>query len=259
MRLKGKVAVITGGGAGIGEASAILFSREGARVVVADNNKKNGEETVKRIIKNGGEAIFVKADVSRLKEVKEIFKVTKKKYGSLHILYNNAGIYLRGKSDRSDGPVAKIEEKVWDKIIEVNLKGTFLCSKYAIPLIIKSGGGAVINTSSSAGVMGKPKSSAYSAAKGGIIALTRSMAVAYASRKVRVNCIVPCAVVTPMLKETSLKTPGFDKKKFFSDKTPLGRFGKPEEIANLALFLASDEASYLVGGLFVADGGITIS
>lgn len=254
MRLKNKVAVITGAGGGIGQAASFLFSREGARVIVVDNNAEKGKETVSRIIKEGGNAIFVKADVSKRDEVKEIFKITRKEYGALHILYNNAAIFLR----KDDGPVTEITEETWDRVLDVNLKGVFLCCKYGIPEIIRSGGGAVINTSSSAGVIGVPQCDAYTATKGAIIALTRSLAVEYAPEKVRVNCIVPCAVETPMLNESSREDPGFDEAKFLST-TPVRRYGKPEEIANMALFLASDDASYCIGGIFVLDGGVTIS
>ena len=254
MRLKGKVAVITGAGGGIGQASAFLFAREGARVVVVDNNTEKGKDTLSKIIKNGGKAIFVKGDISRATEVKEIFKIAIEKYSALHILYNNAAVFLA----RTDGPVTEISEETWDRILDVNLKGTFLCCKYGIPEIIKSGGGSVINTSSSAGIIGVPGCDAYTATKGGIISLTRSMAVEYAPKKVRVNCIVPCAVDTSMLDESDRKNPNFDEKKFLSS-TPARRFGRPEEIANMALFLASDESSYAIGGIFVADGGVTIA
>jgi len=249
-----KVAVITGGGGGIGRASAFLFANEGARVVVVDNKCVNGRDVVHTIVVNGGDAIFVEADVSKAEDVKRIFEVTKEKYGVLHILYNNVEICRRGV----DGPVTEITVEAWNQILGVNLMGVFLCCKYGIPEIVRSGGGSVINVSSSAGVIGVPNCDAYTASKGAIIALTRSMAVEYAPRGVRVNCIVPCAVETPMLDESSRKDPSFDEKEFLST-TPLRRFGRPEEIANMALFLASDEASYAVGGVFVMDGGVTIT
>ena len=254
MRLKNKIAVITGAAGGIGQAAAFLFSQEGARVVVVDNDAEKGKETVNKITREGGKAILVKADVSRRDEVEEIFKITRKEYGALHILYNNAAIFLR----KADGPITEITEETWDWILDVNLRGVFLCCKYGIPEIIRSGGGAVINTSSSAGVIGVPQCDAYTATKGAIISLTRSLAVEYAPQKVRVNCIGPCAVDTPMLNESSREDPSFDEAKFLAT-TPARRYGKPEEIAQMALFLASDEASYCIGGIFVSDGGITIS
>jgi len=153
MRLKNKIAVITGAAGGIGQAAAFLFSQEGARVVVVDNDAEKGKETVNKITREGGKAILVKADVSRRDEVEEIFKITRKEYGALHILYNNAAIFLR----KADGPNTEITEETWDWILDVNLRGVFLCCKYGIPEIIRSGGGAVINTSSSAGVIGVPQ------------------------------------------------------------------------------------------------------
>lgn len=253
MRLRNKIAVITGAGSGIGEAASVLFAREGCRVVVTDINKESGNSTVEKIMKNNGESIFVQADISKGEDVKKIFKVAVERYGAIHILYNNAGIFL----PNHDGMVTQINEDSWERIINVNLKGTFLCCKYGIPEIIKSGGGAVINTSSSAGVIGVPGCDAYTATKGAIISLTRSMAVEYAPQKVRVNCIVPCAIDTPMNQKSAKENPDFDEKKFLS-VTPTRRYGTPEDVAYMALFLASDESSYAIGGIFVIDGGITI-
>jgi len=253
MRLKDKVAIITGGSKGIGRASALLFSKEGASVVIADIDEKSGEKTKLDILKKGGEAIFVKTDVSKEKDVKNLIKVTVNKSGKLHILYNNAAVFWHGK----DGCITNIDEDIWDRIIDINLKGTYLCCKYAIPEIIKSGGGSVINTSSSAGLIGIPNCDAYTATKGAVISLTRSMAVEYAPKKVRVNCIAPVAIRTEMVKESNLKDPDFNEEKFL-ETTPSRRWGEPEEIAKVALFLASDESSYLVGSVVVADGGITI-
>ena len=253
MRLKDKVAVITGAGAGMGRSVALRFSKEGAKVVVVDINEKKGKDTVASVTKTGRDAIFIKADVSKTKEVKNMFKVTIEKYGALHILYNNAGIFLR----EIDNCVTEVSEETWDRFMDVNLKSVFLCSKYGIPEIIKSGGGSVINVSSSAGIIASKNVDSYTATKGAIISLTRSMAVEYASQKVHINCIVPCGIDTPMLDE-SRKKPGWDEEKHLS-KIPARRFGRPEEVANMALFLASDEAAYVVGAIFVIDGGITSS
>lgn len=253
MRLKDKVAVITGAGAGIGRSVALRFSKEGAKVVVVDINEKNGKDTVASITKAGRDAIFIKADVSKTKEVENIFKITIEKYGGLHILYNNAGIFLR----EVDNCVTEVSEETWDRFMNVNLKSVFLCSKYGIPKIIKSGGGSVINVSSSAAIIASKNVDSYTATKGAIVSLTRSMAAEYAPQKVCVNCIIPTGIDTPMLNE-SRKKPGWDEEKHLL-KIPARRFGKPEEVANMALFLASDEASYVVGSVFVIDGGITSS
>jgi len=253
MRLKNKVAVITGAGTGMGKASALRFAEEGAKVVVVDINEKNGNSTAASITKAGRDAIFVRADVSKTKEVKNIFKVTIEKYGALHILYNNAGIFLRG----IDNCVTEVSEETWNRFMDINLKSVFLCCKYGISEIIKSGGGSVINVSSSAAIIASKNVDSYTATKGAIISLTRSTAVEYASRKVRINCIIPTGIDTPMLNE-SRKKPGWDEEKHLS-KIPAKRFGKPEEVANMALFLASDEACYVVGAIFVIDGGMTIS
>ena len=176
------------------------------------------------------------------------------RYGGLHILYNNASIFL----GKADGPVTELAEEVWDIVLNTNLRSVFLCCKYGIPLIIASGGGSVINTSSSAGVMGIPGCDAYTATKGGTIALTRAMAVEFGPKKVRVNCIAPAGIDTEMLRESSLDNPDFDAQYFFA-RAPLSRYGTPEEVANLALFLASDESSYINGAIVRADGGITIT
>jgi len=253
LRLKDKVAIITGAGRGIGKAAALLFAKEGANIVIADINTKNGENTKQEILEKKGNAIFVRTDVSSEKDVKNLVNATINEFGKLDILYNNAAIFLHGK----DGYITDIEEYVWDKIIDINLKGTYLCCKYSIPEIIKSGGGCIINTSSSAGLIGIPGCDAYSATKGAVISLTRSLGVEYAPKNVRINCIAPVAIKTEMVVESNFKDPSFDEKKFLST-TPIRRWGEPEDIAKAALFLASDESSYLVGCILVADGGITI-
>ena len=254
MRLRDKVAAITGAGRGIGRAAAERFASEGAQVALLEIDEESGRETEQRIRKNGGEAEWIQVDVSHDGSVKNAFKEISSNLGKLHILYNNASIFL----SKEDGPVSDISLDTWHKIIGVNLHGVFYCSKYGIPLIIKSGGGSVINTASSAGVIGIPRCDAYTAAKGATVSLTRSMAVEFGPKKVRVNCIAPAAILTEMLRESSLDRPDFDEAAFFK-KTPLGRYGTPQEIADIALFLASDESSYLNGAIIVADGGITIT
>lgn len=254
MRLQDKVALITGAGRGIGRAAAELFAREGASVVIAEINEEFGRSAEQSIRAQGGRAVFVQTDVSRSADVQSLCSAVEDTFGGLHVLYNNASIFL----GEADNPATELSEETWDQVISVNLKSVFLCCKYGIPLIIASGGGSVINTSSSAGVMGIPGCDAYTATKGATISLTRSMAVEYGPRDVRVNCIAPAGVETEMVRESNLDNPDFDADYFFS-RAPLGRFGRPEEIAELALFLASDESSYLNGAIVRADGGITIS
>lgn len=237
----------------MGRQSALLFADEGASVVIAEIDKESGLKTESDIIANGGKALFIETDISKSDDVENLVNKTIDKFGALHILYNNAAVFWYGK----DGQVTDIEENIWDKVIGINLKGTFLCCKYAIPHIIKSGGGSVINTSSSAGLIGIPNCDAYTATKGAVISMTRSMGVEFAPYRVRVNCIAPVAIKTDMVVESNLKDPSFDENKFLNT-TPVRRWGLPEEIAKIALFLASDDSSYIVGAVLVADGGITI-
>jgi NAD(P)-dependent dehydrogenase (short-subunit alcohol dehydrogenase family) len=254
MRLNDKVAVITGAGRGIGLAGAIAFAREGARVVIAEINDQLGTQAAARIHSLGGEATFIKADCSSSTDVQALMAETEKRYGGLHVLYNNASVFLN-----ADKPVADLPEDVWEHVLCTNLRSVFLCCKYGIPRMIASGGGSVINTGSSASVMGIPGCDAYTATKGATMSMTRSMAVEYGPRGVRVNCICPAGVETEMLKESNPDDAAkFDADYFFA-RAPLRRFGRPEEIANLALFLASDESSYLNGAIVRVDGGITIA
>ncbi|UCB45306.1 MAG: glucose 1-dehydrogenase [Spirochaetota bacterium] len=254
-RLKDKIALITGGGQGIGKAAAGVFAEEGAMVVVVDINETTGNKTTADIQSRGYKAYFIRSDVSINNDVKNLFRIIKKKFTGLHILYNNASIYLPGK----DGRVVDIKEDIWDRVVAVNLKSIYLMCKHCIPLMIENGGGSIINTSSSAGVIGIPNCDAYTAPKGATIALTRSLAVEYGPHKIRVNCIAPAAVRSPMLDQSSLDDTQFDEKRFLTLRTPLRRYGEPEEIAQIAAFLASDESSYLNGAVIVADGGITVN
>ena len=254
MRLKGKIAVITGGAQGIGRAAAECFAAEGAKVVIADINDQAGADTESAIVKAGGTARFVHADVSSDDSVQNLFAETKQHYGALHVLYNNASVFL----GKNDGPVTELDVEVWDRVLGINLRSIFLCCKHGIPLMIESGGGAVINTGSSASVMGIPGCDAYTATKGATVSLTRSMAVEYGPKGIRVNCICPAGIDTPMVRASSIDNPDFDADFFFS-RAPLGRLGTTREVAQLALFLASDESSYLNGAIIRADGGITIT
>ncbi|NQT11932.1 MAG: SDR family oxidoreductase [Planctomycetes bacterium] len=253
-RLDDKVAVITGAGRGIGLAGAAAFVREGAKVVIAEIDEELGGRAEAALRERGGEATFVRTDCSDPADVKSLMADTRRIYGGLHVLYNNASIFL----GEDDGPVADLAEETWQRVLRANLDSVFLCSKYAIPLIIESGGGSVINTGSSASVMGIPGCDAYTAAKGATVSLTRSMAVEYGPKGVRVNCICPAGVETEMVKASNLDNPDFDADFFFS-RAPLGRFGTPEEIAGVAVFLASDESSYVNGAIVRADGGITVA
>jgi len=249
-RLAGKVALITGSSSGQGRAAAVLFAREGAWVVVSDINVAGGEETVRLVRKAGGEAIFHAGDVAKAAEVEALVAAATRAYGALHVLYNNAAVWGGG-----DDFVTDLGEDAWDRILAVNLKGVFLCCKYGIPALIAAGGGAVINTASAAGLIGsRNRSHAYSATKGGVIALTRAMAIAYARRAVRVNAICPGGVDTPMI-ASMIDTE--DRERRFAQAHPLGRLGTPEDIAYCALYLASDESSWVTGAVFPVDGGFT--
>jgi NAD(P)-dependent dehydrogenase (short-subunit alcohol dehydrogenase family) len=253
-RLENKVAIITGAGRGIGFAGAQAFVREGAKVVVAEIDEDLGRSAEARLRAEGGEATFVPTDCARSAEVQALIGRTEALYGGLHVLYNNASVFL----NKLDGPVTDLTEDAWAQILSINLGSVFLCCKYGIPLMVRSGGGSIINTGSSASVMGIPGCDAYTATKGATVALTRSLAVEYGRQKVRVNCICPAGIETEMVKASNLDDPNFDATYFFR-RAPLGRLGTPAEIAHLAVFLAADESSYLNGAILRADGGITVT
>ncbi len=251
MRLKGKVAIITGAGSGLGKAAAQLFAREGAKVVVAANREKEGGQTIRSIKERGGDAIFTRVDVTSASDLEKTVKTTVDKYGKLDIMLNNAG---------TPGPgnlTADITEEEWNRVISVNLTGVYLGTKYAIPEMLKGGGGAIINVSSVAGISPRRYTAAYSAAKAAVIQLTRVTALEYARKNIRVNCILPGPIDTPFFSKVAGGDP--DKIAAFKEKVlkevPMGRFAQPEEIARVALFLASDEASYITGASFAVDGG----
>ncbi len=253
MRLKDKVAAITGAGSGIGRSAAELFAREGAKVAILEINAEVGRETENAIRSAGGEGVVIRTDISDADSVAGAFAEIEKVLGRVEVLYNNASIFL-GDDDK---PVTELSTETWRRVLECNLYGLFHCCKYGIALMRKSGGGSVITTSSSAGVIGVPGNDAYTASKGATISLTRSMAVEFGPENIRVNCIAPAAIKTPMVAQSNLNNDSFDEEDFLR-RAPLRRWGKPEEIANLALFLASDESSYLNGTIIRADGAGTI-
>ncbi len=254
MKLKDKIAVITGGASGIGCAGTRLFAEEGATVIVLDVNEAAGADLEKELNEKGLKVKFIKTDISDPKQVEESMNIIDKLYGKLDIIYNNASVFMGGR----DNIVTELPIEIWNKILSINLFGLFYCCKFGIPLLRKAGGGAIINTSSSAGVIGIPECDAYTATKGATVSLTRSMAVEYGPENIRVNCIAPAAIRTEMVKESNLNDPKFDEQAFLTKGTPLRRWGLPEEIAKTALFLASDDSSYINGAILVADGGITI-
>ena len=250
MRLQDKAALITGAGSGIGREAAFLFAKEGASVVAVDMNEAAGGETVAAIEKDGGRATFVRADVSRAADVEAMVAAAKRAYGRLNVLFNNAGIF-----PANDGSVLETDEKTWDLVVSVNLKGVFLGCKYGIPAMLESGGGSIINTASFVALMGSATPQiAYTASKGGVLALTREIAIEFARKGIRVNAICPGPVDTPLLQEL-FSDPARKARRLVH--IPMGRLAQAKEVAQAALFLASDDSSYVNGAAFTVDGGIT--
>ena len=247
MRISDKVAIITGAASGIGRTTAILFAKEGGKVVVADKNEVGGNETVDLIRSDGGQAIFDYVNVTSATDIQSMVKTTINTYGKLNILVNNAGIAIRL-------PVVDLSEEDWDRNIDVNLKSIYLSSKYAIPRMIENSGGSIVNIASIYGIVGGRIRAAYAASKGGVVNLTRSMALDYALHKIRVNCVCPGFVNTPLLKNI-LKNK--EEYQALADLHPMGRLGDMLEIALGVLYLASDESSFVTGIALPIDGGYT--
>ena len=253
--LQGKVALVTGGSSGIGRAAALAFAKSGAKVVVANRRVGAGEETVSMIRQNGGDATFVKTDVSKASEVEELVKAAVQTYGRLDCALNNAG------TDEGFGPrLADISEQDFDYQVGINLKGVWLCMKYELLQMVKQGGGVIVNMSSLNGMRGSANASLYSTAKHGVIGLTQSAALEYSPQNIRINAICAGAFDTPMLNRVCERAaPGNAKQvaTAFSSTVPLRRIGKPEEMAETVLWLCSDAASYVTGASLVIDGGLS--
>jgi NAD(P)-dependent dehydrogenase (short-subunit alcohol dehydrogenase family) len=250
MRLEGKVALITGAGSGIGRESALLFAREGAKVVVADVNDAAGEAVVVELKAAGGEAVYVHADVSKAADAEAMVRAAEESFGKLHVLFNNAGIM-----HSADDNAITTEEAVWDLTMNINLKGVFLGCKYGIPALRRAGGGSIINVASFVALMGAATPQlAYTASKGGVLSMTRELAVIHARENIRVNAICPGPLRTELLMKF-LDTEAKKQRRLVH--IPIGRFGEAVEIAKSALFLASDESSFTTGATFTVDGGIT--
>ena len=250
MKLKDRTALITGAASGIGRETSLLFSSEGAAVVVCDINDEGGKQTVEQIRADGGNAMYVHADVSRSEDCRKMVAAGEAQFGALHILFNNAGI-MHGKDDNAE----VTEEEIWDLTMAVNLKSVFLGCKYGIPALKRAGGGSIINTASFVALLGAATPQlAYTASKGGVLAMTRELAVIHARENIRVNALCPGPLRTELLMKF-LDTE--EKRQRRLVHIPMGRFGEAKEMARAALFLASEDSSYVTGSTFTVDGGIT--
>jgi NAD(P)-dependent dehydrogenase (short-subunit alcohol dehydrogenase family) len=246
MKLQGKVAIVTGGGGGIGRAASILFAQEGAKVAVSDINEESASETVRMVREAGGEAVAITANVASPEEVEQLVEKTVETYGGLDVLFNNAGV------GNEEVKLAETSVEEWDRVVDINLKGVFLGMKFGIPHMEKRGGGSIINTSSLLGFKGKKYVGAYNASKGGVILLTKNAALEYGGKNIRVNAVAPGVIDTNIVdgwKSDERKWP------IISTANALRRVGQPEEVAKAVLFLASDDASYITGSTIHVDGG----
>lgn len=252
MRLNGKVAIITGAAAGIGRASAKLFAQEGAGVVAVDLDRRGTEALADEIASDGGKAIAIAADVSQQAAALEIVRRTSEQFGRVDILFNNAGIVLPGK-------IHETTETEWERAMAINVKGVYLLCHKVVPLFLEQGGGVILNTASATALRSVPDRAAYSASKGAVIALTRSMALDYVKNNIRVNCLCPGTIDTPSLARrlAAFADPAEARKQFIA-RQPMGRLGTAEEVAQAALYLVSDESGFVTGTAFSIDGGFTV-
>ena len=251
MRLQNKVAIITGVGSGQGRGAATIFSREGAKLVGCDWKREDGEITTSMVKQAGGAMVFAQADVSSAKDCENVVRTAMSTYGRIDILYNNAGVGF--SSPLSMGDILNTPEEDWDRVLAINLKSMFLMCKYTIPEMIKTGGGSIVNTASIAALIGGASAHAYTASKGGMVALGRALAVEFGPMNIRVNMICPGAIDTPMI--APVVDPIRDSGQLLLH-SPIRRMGTPEDIANCALYLASDESTFVTGATFVVDGGV---
>lgn len=247
--LDGKIVLVTGAGSGIGRAAAVLFANEGAKVIVANRRIENGNETVEMIQNAGGEAIFIQTDVSKKEQVEILISTIIKKYGRLDCAFNNGGV------DGKPASIVDCEEEDWDMIIDINLKGTFLLLKYEIKQMLFQGYGSIVNMSSICGTIARPNRCAYNASRHGVDGLTKTAAIEYSNKGIRVNAVAPGSIRTDIFYRSTKGNP--EKEKIYAEGHPIGRIGEPEEVAAAALWLCSDAASFVTGSILYVDGGVT--